>query len=183
MFYVIMPAMLKKILIFICISTVSVSLSSCAFVTEVSKTIWGSSIRHLENARQDALSASFQCSVEECFEAVLMIVGQEKEKTVEIVENQERNFYGNDGKNEEGVLKKELAVTHLFDVFIKNRVKQHIVVMGISGNIDTTEVGIFFDEMENVVKIDISSLSTSAKRTVAKAVFEALTLQFTKVHE
>ncbi len=163
--------MFKKIIVSVFICFFSIIFSSCAFVTEVSKTIWGSSTRALENARVEAISQSFRCSVNECFDAVLMIAGQEKEEKVKADDS------------EEGEEKKETVVKKRFDVFIQNRAKRHIVVMGVVGNVNTTEVGIFLDEIDDgVVKIDISSLSTSAKRKVAKAIFDKLTLQFKKVY-
>jgi len=70
----------------------------------------------------------------------------------------------------------------VFDVFINNRVKRHIVVMGIAGNVDTTEVGIFFSQPTlTTVKLEVSSLSSNAKRKVAEAVFENLDLHFSAV--
>ena len=51
--------------------------------------------------------------------------------------------------------------------------------MGIAGNVDTTEVGIFFDDMgQGTVRVEISSLSSTAKRKVAKAVFAELEKHF-----
>ena len=74
---------------------------------------------------------------------------------------------------------KEKSSNDAFDVFIDNRTKQHIVVMGIEGNVDTTEVGIFFSQGANgEVSLEVSSLSSSAKRRVAEAVFKALDLRF-----
>ncbi|MBI5415562.1 MAG: hypothetical protein HZA29_01985, partial [Candidatus Omnitrophica bacterium] len=50
------------------------------------------------------------------------------------------------------------------------------------GNVDTTEVGIFFDEVSpSTVRVEISSLSSTAKRRVAAAVFNALDKRFSPV--
>lgn len=68
-----------------------------------------------------------------------------------------------------------------YEIFIRDRIKGHIVVMGIPGSINTTEVGIFFDALdEKKVKIDISSLSTKAKTEVAKVIFLDLDKKFQK---
>lgn len=187
--------MFSKILSFIGVLIVLIAVSGCSLVTEVSKTFWGSSTRLLEKARVNALSETFQCSIDECFDAVLAIAGEEQKivvtlnKDVNFNQNvnnnvyQDRTFERSLERKNEGKVKNKLEVKHRFDVFIKSRVKQHIVVLGIPGNVDTTEVGIFFDETGGDVKIEISSLSTSAKRTVAKAIFEGLSLQFTKVNK
>ena len=66
-----------------------------------------------------------------------------------------------------------------YTIFIQDRVQRHIVVIGIPGNVDTTEVGIFFDpQMDGKVKIDISSLSSTAKAKVAEAIFPELDKKF-----
>jgi hypothetical protein len=62
-----------------------------------------------------------------------------------------------------------------YTVFINNKAKATIVVMGIKGSVDTTEVGIFFSDISDTqTKIYISSLSSNAKRTVAHTVFPKL---------
>ena len=67
-----------------------------------------------------------------------------------------------------------------YTIFINDRLKKHIVVMGIPGNVDTTEVGIFFAAAASsgISKIDISSLSSTAKEKVAKVIFEGLDKKF-----
>ena len=128
-------------------------LTGCAQVKELSKTFWGSSTRALENARKDALSRDYPCSVDECFDAVLSL---QKEGT--------------------SALTNRLGI---FDVFIKDRNQRHIVVIGIEGNVNTTEVGIFFNQIDpKKVKVEISSLSTSAKEKLATAIFKELDLRF-----
>ena len=60
-------------------------------------------------------------------------------------------------------------------VFIKDMYKQVIVLMKVPGTVDTTEIGIFFTELnENQVKIYVSSLSSHAKRIVADILFSEL---------
>lgn len=59
-----------------------------------------------------------------------------------------------------------------FKIFIKSKPKATIVLMGIKGAVDTTEVGVFFSEVsDNQTKIYISSLSSNAKRIVAAHIF------------
>lgn len=145
---------LNKFLVF-CILMV---LPGCSFLTEAAKSVWGSSTKSLERARIDAVTKTYECNFNECFDAALSLA---------------RN-----AAVDEPVTKK------FFDVFINNRVKGHIVVMGIEGNVDTTEVGIFFVEYgHKAVRIEISSLSSSAKEKVAAAVFKELELRFTEKRE
>ena len=62
-----------------------------------------------------------------------------------------------------------------YKIFIDDRSKATIVVMGIKGSVNTTEVGIFFSEMaDNKTKIYVSSLSSNAKRIVAQKIFSKL---------
>lgn len=125
----------------------------CAQVTETAKVIWGSSTRALEEARTDAMAKTYRCSLDDCFDAVAGLARH--------------------GKTDEP------AHEGFFDIFIKDRNRRHIVVMGIAGNVDTTEVGIFFTQPAlTTVKLEISSLSSSAKRKVARAVFEELDSRF-----
>lgn len=128
-------------------------LLGCAQITDTVKKFWGTSTTALDHARLNALSRSYACGTRECFEAVLSLA-----------------------RNEEAL---EPKTEKFFDVFLKDPRQRHIVVMGIEGNVDTTEVGIFFDSLGgNMVKVDISSLSTSAKNRAAKAVFAELDQRF-----
>ncbi len=114
--------------------------AGCAFVTEVGKTLWGSSTREMEKRRVDAITRTYHKGYWDCMEAVLKVI--------------EENHYL---------------------IFQKDEVRGHVVVMGIPGYINTTEVGIFFVEIsDNEVRIELSSLSTNAKRAVAKALFKGL---------
>jgi len=122
---------------------------------ETVKIILGTSIQHLEEARSEASVANFRCGFNECFDAVLSLA---------------RNEYAGDSYTGDT----------FFDVFQKDRVRSFIVVMGIKDNIDTTEVGIFFVEKDLGVQVEISSLSSSAKRKVKEAVFNELNLRFTQ---
>lgn len=134
-----------------------IGLAAFLYGCETVKTILGTSTRHLEKARIDAVTMTFDCGFEECFDAVLSLA-----------------------RNED--MGDSMSGEKPFQVFSKNRVKSHIVVMGLDGNIDTTEVGIFFTAFENKgTKIDVSSLSTSAKEKTAKAVYRELNLRYNHI--
>ncbi len=135
---------------------VSVLLMGCAQVTEVGRTIWGTSTRALTDARIDAIVLNYECFYDECYKAVLGLTSDQliedkfKEKT--------------------------------FKLFHENYIKGYIVIMGVEGNVDTTEVGIFFSHIkENVTKIEVSSLSTTAKEKVAHIINKNLSQTFKKV--
>lgn len=60
-------------------------------------------------------------------------------------------------------------------VFIADKKKAMIVLMGIKGSVNTTRVGVFFSEMsDNQTKIYVTSLSTNAKRIVAEKLYTKL---------
>ena len=62
-----------------------------------------------------------------------------------------------------------------YTVFIQDRYQRVIVVMGIPGNVDTTEVGIFFTWVDDkTTRVEVSSLSSSAKRKVANAILPVI---------
>ncbi len=130
--------------------------SGCSFVVETSKRIWGSSTKALEKAQVDGITKDIQCSFDQCYEAILSL---------------DRKHF--DGRTIEA---------GFFDVFIKDPVNAHIVVMGIEGNVKTTKVGIFFSRhSQGVLTINVSSLSSSAKRKVAEVVFKELKFRFKEI--
>ena len=57
--------------IFLLLISILLITSGCGHVTEVSKTVWGSSTRALETSRDDAPTQSFACSFEKCYDEVL----------------------------------------------------------------------------------------------------------------
>ena len=143
---------MKKHLKFL-ILLVSLPLCSCAPVAETTKTLWGSSTRALENARTEAISKIYSCTIDECFDGALSL-----------------------GRNYENL---KPINDKFYDVFLQDRIKSHMVVMGIKGNVNTTEVGIFFSQIsETKTKIEITSLSSNAKQKVADALFEELDFKF-----
>lgn len=128
-------------------------LGGCAPLQETAKSLWGTSTTALELARADALRKTYLCDLKECYEAALSL-----------------------GRNE-GSLKPQAE--KFFDVFLKDPRRRHMVVMGIQGNVDTTEVGLFFEDLGGgVVRLEVSSLSASAKKKVARAVFEEFDRRF-----
>ncbi len=77
----------------------------------------------------------------------------------------------------------DIAILNKYNVFSKDQVKGIIVLMDIPGAVDTTEVGVFLTALENKngIKVEISSRSTPAKRTVAVLLFAELAQKFTKI--
>ncbi len=151
--------------------------AGCAQVQEFPKIMWGSSTRALEEARVDALRKTYTCSFDECYEAVLQL---DRQVSVAGKVDVEHKMVTNEPKPVED--KAVVVDTGFFDVFLKDRVKGVVVVMGIVGNVDTTEIGIFFTRTStDTTTIEISSLSSSAKRKVAEAVFKKLEEKFKPV--
>ena len=134
---------------FILIVAIVCLCSSCApfgvdNTIEVSKTLWGSSTRALEAARDRAITKTYDKSYWDCVRSSIAVVGK-------------RHWV----------------------IFQKNEIKGYLVVMGVHGAVNTTEIGIFFDELSDTqTKIEISSLSTNAKRKVAKGLFHGLDIAF-----
>ena len=141
---------------------------------EAAKFIWGSSTRSLEIARVDAINKTYKCSFNDCYDSVLILA------RFEPVYTKKYNEEGEEIDDEGNV--KAPDPEGFFDVFIDNRAKKHIVVMGIKGNVETTEVGIFFSQPNlTTVKLEVSSLSSNAKRKVAEAIFDELDLHYSAV--
>lgn len=156
--------------------------------TETVKTIWGSSTRALEKARADAIEKTYSCSLNDCYDAVLALDRKVKtyvdESFDELGQPIEETDESGEKKDESVEEKKKIEPESggVFDVFINDRKKSHIVVMGVRGNVDTTEVGIFFSQPSlTTVKIEVASLSGNAKRNVAQMVFDELDLRFSAV--
>ena len=121
--------------------------SSCSLVDsgqEFAKTLWGSSTRALERARDNAMTKTYDKPYWDCVHDAITVVRQKK-----------------------------------WVIFKKDEIKGYMVLMGIKGAVNTTEVGVFFDELsDSQTRIEISSLSTNAKRKVAKALFHGLDIIF-----
>ncbi len=64
-------------------------------------------------------------------------------------------------------------------IFKKDEIKGYMVIIGIAGAVNTTEVGLFFVELSDTqTRLELSSLSTHAKRIVAKSIFHRLDIKF-----
>lgn len=62
-----------------------------------------------------------------------------------------------------------------YTVFIADKKKAMIVLMGVKGSVNTTRVGVFFSEVSDTqTKIYVTSLSTNAKRIVADKLYTKL---------
>ncbi len=62
-------------------------------------------------------------------------------------------------------------------LFQKDEVRGFMVVMGIPGAVDTTEVGVFFVDLnDHQTRMELSSLSTNAKRLLAKDLFHGMNI-------
>ena len=121
--------------------------SGCASTIEAIKAVLGSSTKALEEARVEALSQTYACDYDQCFDAVI-----------------------------------DLAKEKKLTVFIKDRKKSRIVLMGIPGSVDTTEVGVFFLSFgPQETKLEVASLSLSARDKVAEMVFENLSKAYSLV--
>jgi hypothetical protein len=111
---------------------------------EITKTIWGSSTRALEQARDNAITKTYDKPYWDCVRSSIAVAGKRK-----------------------------------WVIFKKDEIKGYMVVMGVKGCVNTTEIGVFFDELSDAqTRIEISSLSTNAKRKVSKGLFHGLDIAF-----
>lgn len=131
---------------FILITAVVFLFSSCSVwdnTAEVGKTLWGSSTRALEQARDNAMTKTYDKPYWDCVRSSITY-----------------------------------AKKH-WVIFKKDEIKGYMVVMGVKGCVNTTEIGVFFDELsDHKTRIEITSLSTNAKRKVAKWLFHGLDIAF-----
>ncbi|MDP8266486.1 MAG: hypothetical protein P9M07_06010 [Candidatus Aceula meridiana] len=128
-----------------------VLLSGCARLQEVGKVFWGSSTKALEEARPSAISKTYRCFFPECFDAVVSIVAENE-----------------------------------YEIFIQSSEKELIVVMNTPHKIkvlegeekpgpSTTEIGIFIEPLQlKEMRVEVVSLSASAKESVSEKLFSAL---------
>ena len=127
-------------------------LYGCQHLMETPKVIWGSSLKELEDARVHADKRTYFCRFEDCYNAILAL---------------DRSHPG------------KPFTKKFFDIFMKDPIRGVIVVMGIQGNIDTTEVGIFLREhKDNSLDVEVTSCSSSAQEKAAAAIFLELDKQF-----
>lgn len=158
----------------------------CSQLSEVPKFFWGSSTKALEKGRADAIQRTYHCTVNECFDAVvkLTIPAKEDEETPPATPAQPQS---------PSVPSMDLGLNSLspgtmppkvdyLSLFIKDRKRNFIVVMGVPNCVNTTEVGIFFvSEEGGNVRVELSSLSTKAKKNAAEIVFKELSEHFPEI--
>lgn len=159
--------------------------SGCAQATEFVRSIWGSSTKDLEEARANSIHKTYRCSVTECFNTVLQLTETPEEKDFTVIPP------GQDATHLASVSPKNPSQnaimpppedTNYLDLFMKNPKKNLIVVMGVPNCVDTTEVGIFFTpDGDGNTKVELSSLSTKAKKITAEMVFAQLNKHFSGI--
>jgi len=67
------------------------------------------------------------------------------------------------------------------NVFIKDRRRNLIVLLGFEGAVNTTEVGIFLTPMvSNETKLEVVSLSSSAQQIASSLIFSQLDKKFSE---
>ena len=151
---------------------------------ETAKVMWGSSTRALEKARANAIIKTYRCELNDCFDAVLSLaraktaINPKSYSEGHTLEDPQAQTEAQEPV-EEGKKIQVQQTGDFFEVFKENRQKGYLVVMGVAGSVDTTEVGIFFSTYSpGVTKIEFSSLSTNAKRRLAQDVFGQLDKKF-----
>ena len=129
--------------IFVCSSCASLHQAEDNTV-ELGKTIWGSSTRALEAARDKAITRTYDKSYWDCVRSAKAVVDKKK-----------------------------------WVIFKKDELKGYMVLMGVKGCVDTTQIGVFFVELSDTkTRVEISSLSSNAKRKVAQGLFHGLDITF-----
>ncbi|MEW5894676.1 MAG: hypothetical protein AB1650_02795 [Candidatus Omnitrophota bacterium] len=109
------------------------------------RSVWGSSNRVLTNLRKNTEPRAFGCDREKVFNAVFEMTRP----------------YGKKGLDSDKYV-----------LFSMNREKGYMILMNVPGAVDTTEVGVFFDSAgAGQTRVEVTSLSSRAKRTVEEAVF------------
>lgn len=118
--------------------------AGCSQSVEVTRKVWGSSTRTLENERVRAARDVYTCEYDECY-----------------------NIIRNLGSLAVGKQKADSP----YKIFQEKRKDGMLVVMGVPGNVDTTEAGIFISRIKvDETAVEVTSLSRSAKRKVAEAI-------------
>ena len=170
--------------------------AGCSQLLEVPKFFWGSSTKALEKGRATAIQKTYRCTVNECFDTVLKLTQRPKEDygvskpgtpTVEqpratsLLPPTPITSLTSETKTDTPQAIVAPATVYL-DLYIKDRKKNLIVVMGIPNCVNTTEVGIFFTSLDQGnIKIELSSLSTKAKKAAAEIVFAELNKHFPEI--
>lgn len=145
---------------FLLIITSVLFLSGCAHVQEVAKSIWGSSTKALEEARDTATVKMYECFPGACFDKILEIAA--KQEYEPFIKDRKRNII----------------------VVVNTRPMAAMVGGETPVGADTTEVGIFITPLKlKEVKVEIVSLSSSAQQRVSNVVFSGLDSAFPEIKE
>lgn len=172
----------------------AVSTAGCSSLLDFPRTIWGSSTRDLERARENSIQKTYHCQVTECFDAVLALTVRPKELeslTPEeklALETQRaetpaayRPTPGPRPADDPALPITPLSTTYL-DLFLKKPKQNMMIVMGVPNCVNTTEVGIFFTPIDGGnVKVELSSLSSKAKRNAGELIFAELGKKFPEI--
>lgn len=160
---------------------------------ETLKVLWGSSTRALEEARGEAISQSYSCRFDDCFNAIVGLGRGFRSSQAQGIETVFSSMGEEMGQAdaeaetaqtaeslEDQSIQEPVAVSKdSYYVFIQNKIKKYIVVMDIPGTINTTEVGIFFSNPdEQTTHVEVASLSPLAKEKIAALVFHQLETLF-----
>ena len=160
---------MKKIYVII---SLLLFVGGCACVQEPFKAAWGSSTKALEDHRASATMKTYECFPGACFDKVIEIVKGAEKREVKTV-TQEVNEDGEVVVQFEG-----------YEIFIKDRKRNCIVIMGVPGSIETTEVGIFITPLKvKEARVEIVSLSSAAQQTVSNFIFTELDKAFSQIVE
>jgi len=147
-------------------------LTGCASVQEPLKVVWGSSTKALEDNRVSATTKTYSCSASAGFDKVLAIIKSREKHDIRTSEEKE------------GTGTKEVIEVAGYEIFIQDRDKGLIVVMGVPKSETTTEVGIFITGISaNETKIEVVSLSSAAQKTVSDHIFKELDKVYSPVEE
>ncbi|NTV28507.1 MAG: hypothetical protein HGA80_00305 [Candidatus Omnitrophica bacterium] len=74
-----------------------------------------------------------------------------------------------------------IAEDKKLQVFMKDERRFVLVLMGVPGVVDTTEVGLFFSAIDKGVRVEVASRSSQARRIVARMIFGEMDNRFTKI--
>lgn len=166
---------MKKLTLFIFLSFFALG---CATIQEPFKAIWGSSTKALEDNRGSATVKAYQSSYSDCFDKVLEVIhSREKSEIKREVTEDNPEAVGIGGTA-------EVVEVAGYEIFINDKKKGVIVVIGVPKSINTTEVGIFITALSaSETKMEIVSLSSAAQQIVSDEIFEELDKVYSAVVE
>ena len=151
---------MSKFLVSLVALGVLASLSGCA-VKDAVKKVAGTSTSTLQENRAQGLSQTFFCTYQDCYNAIIAL-GRRPDPVKPWI---------HDDSPDPGV----------FTIFMSDLYANppYIILMGIEGSVDTTEVGVFLERLtDDTIRVDVSSLASGAKRTAAQIIFKHLENNF-----